>query len=242
MRSIKNIIIFASCGFILSFVFGLTSHSSFLSILLKAFIFAVCFALLGFAINFVFKKFLSEETSGESSDYSTSTSTVSDSPKTGNVVDITIEDEELERSESQNHFVVGENHQMLNDSDIGNANGVKKSAENGNSGFVPLRAKENIENVSGTEAVSPKEAGTEPDANVNVASSGEGIGLDTLPDMENFAFTESNEGEPSIFEGNSEIIGKSDFSSSSSSKAEPEVKDAELMAKAISSILADENS
>ena len=60
--------------------------------------------------------------------------------------------------------------------------------------------------------------------------------------MENFAFTESDEGEPSSFEGNSEIIGKSDFSSSSSSKAQPEVKDAELMAKAISSILADENS
>ena len=66
MRSTKTIGLFAACGFVLSFVAGLFSHSSILSVLLKALITAVIFGLLGFGISFVFNKFLSDGNSGDS--------------------------------------------------------------------------------------------------------------------------------------------------------------------------------
>ena len=67
MRSAKSIGLFAACGFILSFVSGLFSNSSILSVLIKALIFAVVFGVLGLGISFIFNKFLSdgsEETRG----------------------------------------------------------------------------------------------------------------------------------------------------------------------------------
>ena len=60
MRSAKYIGLFAACGFVLSFVSGLFSHSSILSILLKALIFALIFGVVGLGISFVYSKFLSD--------------------------------------------------------------------------------------------------------------------------------------------------------------------------------------
>ncbi len=259
MRSAKYIGLFTACGFILSFVAGLFSHSSIISVLLKALIFAVVFGLLGFGISFVYSKFLSDGTGGDfQGDYSAEPSSVPQASALGNNVDITIQDEELRPSESENHFVVGDNHQMLNDSDVRNSE--KKKAENQDSsqGFVPLRNFETVKNISGTEAVIPSEAIASEKASEQTASANKVIppassnvdinnfeegGIDTLPDMENFVFSE---GGGSDSDDVSDTGSDSDFvssvSSSKKSSGPAEVQDAALMAKAISSVLSDENS
>ena len=260
MRSAKFIGLFAACGFILSFVSGLFSHSSILSILIKALIFAVVFGLLGLGISFIFNKFLSDGSGGDfQSDYSVDSSAAPQASALGQNVDITIQDEELKPSESENHFVVGDNHQMLNDSDVKNSGRSSAESQNSSEGFVPLRNFETVKNFSGKEAVIPAEAVTVqqpapqeaapvetaepvPSSNVEVSSNEEG-GIDTLPDMENFVFSESS-GSGSG-DDDSDSGSESDFVSMGSSKKNngpAEVQDAALMAKAISSVLSDENS
>lgn len=254
MRGLKVVIPFAACGFVLSFVAGLFSHTSILSILLKALIFAILFGGLGFIIDLVYSKFLSEGNSdfqGETSEGS-SQSAVSSS-NLGQKVDITIKDEELAPSESENHFVVGENHQMLNDSDVKNT--TKESAADSSQGFVPLRNFETVKNFSGKEAQSPfAQSGGESSAAEDNAASASAVAapaqaesskddsLDTLPDMEAFAF---NNGDSDSDSEGSSTDSDSDYvsvSSGSKKHEEVEVKDAALMAKAISSVLSDENS
>ena len=204
MRSTKTIGLFTACGFILSFVAGLFSHSSILSILIKALIFAVIFGALGFGISVVFSKFLSTGTSGDfQSDYSvdSSSGTANASASvTGQHVDITIQDEELKPSGSDNHFVVGDNHQMLNDSDMANSSGTGNTTV-----FVPLRNFETVKSVSGTESIIPsqavvKETTTNETAPVTKSPAAvpvqtpvsspafEEEGIDTLPDMDGFVF------------------------------------------------------
>ena len=265
MRSTKTIGLFAACGFVLSFVAGLFSHSSILSVLIKALIFAAVFGALGFGISVVFSKFLDIGTSGDfQGDYGTDSAiggAAASAPVTGQHVDITIQDEELKPSQSDNHFVVGENHQMLNESDVADS----KKAGEGSSGFVPLRNFETVKNLSGTEAVTPSSAN--PDIvkkeNAEIVSPVEtetasyseakpsagnldDEGIDTLPDMDGFVFggdsntaAESDDDDDSITDS-----GFSSYSSSPSKKSDgpAEVQDAALMAKAISSVLSDENS
>lgn len=262
MRSAQYIGLFAACGFVLSFVSGLFSHSSILSILLKALIFALIFGVVGLGISFIYSKFLSDETSRDfQSDYTVDSASAPAASAVGNNVDITIQDEELSPSESDNHFVVGENHQMLNESDVRGSGNSGGEAQGASQGFVPLRNFESVKNFSGKEAVIPSEAiASSPQAtNENSESSapqetagpapdsgfamnkGQG-GIDTLPDMENFVF---NEDSGSDSDDDSDTGTDSEFVSMGSRKKndEPaEVKDAALMAKAISSVLSDENS
>ena len=261
MRSAKYIGLFAACGFILSFVSGLFSHSSILSVLLKALIFAVVFGLLGFGISFIYSKFLSDGSGGDyQGEYSPDSSSASvQSSPLGQNVDITIEDEELRPSESENHFVVGERHQMLNDSDVREtAAGGAAVEKDSSQGFVPLRNFETVQNISGKEAVIPAEAVTAEPVQANnaaaanfsaaaspfPAASNAGGGIDTLPDMENFVFSDGSDSE-SEDDGSDSGTEAEFFSSSGSSKKKDgpaEVQDAALMAKAISSVLSDENS
>ena len=241
MRNIKFISIFAACGFVLSFVFGLFSHSSFLIILLRALICCAVFAGLGILISLLFNNFLDDSSSSDfgSDDFDNSSKSADDSPKLGQLVDVVIEDEDLAPSESDNHFLVGDNHQMLKKSDISEKsnNAVEKNKE-----FVPLREHESVDNFSSKEPLSPEEVGLS-------ASSDDGDeveqeeGIDTLPDMESMVFTEDNDSG----EEESNSYGDSDFGSSAgtykkSSESVPDVKDAALMAKAISTALSEDDS
>ncbi len=259
MRSAKSIGLFAACGFILSFVSGLFSNSSILSVLIKALIFAVVFGVLGLGISFIFNKFLFDGSSGDfQSEYSTDTSSAAPNASAlGQNVDITIQDEELRPSESENHFVVGENHQMLNDSDVRTS--ANKTEDNSASqGFVPLRNFETVKNFSGKEAVIPAEAvavekAAESSAPAQTQSApvtsfetnNSDGGIDTLPDMENFVFSESSSSGSEDDDALASGTGSDFVSSSGSHKkndAPAEIQDAALMAKAISSVLSDENS
>ena len=207
MKGIKLLVISAASGFILSFLFGLFSHTSIISILLKAILFAVVFGILGFLINLAVYKFLidesqdSKELSGMNSDGNVIYS--GNESKTGQMVDITIQDEELEKGESDNHFVVGDAHTMLKDSDVEKSGFSEQTEkpkiqkETEKNGFVPLT---NFENVK-TESDSESENYDEP-------------------------------------ENNSDYVPLGNKKSESSH----EVKDAALIAKAISSVLSGENS
>lgn len=257
MRSAKSIGLFAACGFILSFVSGLFSHSSFLSVLIKALIFAVVFGLLGLGISFIFNKFLSDGSGGDfQGEYTADVApAAAASSSLGQNVDITIQDEELRPSESENHFVVGDNHQMLNDSDVRNS-GSAASEKSSAQGFVPLRNFETVKNFSGKEAVIPAEAvavekpvessapaeAQTTTAAVNFGTNNADGGIDTLPDMENFVFSESSGSgdDSSDADTESEFVSSSGYHKKNDGPAE--VQDAALMAKAISSVLSDENS
>jgi len=246
MKGLKFSCIFAGCGFLLSFLFGLFSHTSILSVLLKALTFGIIFGILGFGISIIFEKFLYEDSASEfSSDVSQNESgSVSAAPVTskGQVVDITIQDEELGPGESDNHFVVGDNHQMLHDSDLVTKAKVEEVKET-QPGFVPLKNFETVTNLSGKEAVSPDSVSAvaaENNSGMRSVSAMED-GIDTLPDMNNLVIEDNNSSDS---EDDDAVNTGFDSATSvhSSNNEVPEIKDAGLMAKAISSVLSDENS
>lgn len=239
MRGIKIGSVFAVCGFLLSFLSGLFSHTSILSVLLKAVIFAIIFGLLGFLIDFVFVKFLAGEAAGEFNSESGSEPkfTSGKQNSTGSIVDITIQDEDLEQSGSDNHFVVNDNHQMLNDSDLENKTVQETTPENG---FVPLKNFETLKSLSGKEAVHPESTVISAGSTESTGSS-KNNGLDTLPEMGNLSFENDNSSTTSEEEVDTDGEFVSSTNTHKSSNEPTEIKDASLMAKAISSILSDED-
>lgn len=240
MRGLKISGIFATCGFLLSLIFGLFSHTSFISVLLKALIFAICFGLLGFVIDFIFNKFLLDESVMTTSEGNQNISNGSEGSSTkGQLVDITIEDEELVPSSSDNHFVVSENHQMLNDSDVvdkskDQTEQKEKTEETQDNGFVPLKNLETLKNFAGKEAVSPDSVVSNTNENEDNSKN-----LDTLPDMNNLSLENNNSGYEDA-ETDTDFVSSANMNKNN---GEPtEIKDAALMAKAISSVLSDEES
>ena len=248
MRKVKAISTFAIFGFLISFVFGLFSHSNFISIFLKALIFTLIFSVLGFLVTFVFSKFLDEDVSSDlASDVPTS-STHENNTK-GKIVDLVIQDEELSPTQSDNNFNVGNNTFMLNSTDVNS----EKLSEN-NAGFVPLRNFETVTNMSEKEAENPRDIISEQ----NKAALGEGINqqnvvdsegnagtIDVLPDMSYFeSASENNDFSNDSGDGDNEVFGAS-LSVSSKKKSDSlvgEIQDTGLIAKAISSVLSEESS
>lgn len=256
MHNIKFISIFAGFGFFISFICGLFSKSKFLIVLLRAFIFAIIFGLLAFLISFLYNKFLNDDSAEDISDGSVgadgTNSSGASSGSRGNLVDFVVQDAELERSDSDNHFVVNDSHQMLNATDVvSNGDSFKNKVEPENN-FVPLKNKETVDNFSSKEAVSSSEVVNAPMESVKESipeiSRKSGDDIDTLPDMnslgfENLAKDNSDSGDENLGGDTGETFVSSVSKSSSSfgSADTAEVKDASLMAKAISSILSDEN-
>ena len=239
MRNIKFISVFAAIGFILSFVFGFFSHSSFITILLKALLFGAIFVGLGFLISFIFNKFLVDSDSldlgGEDNGEMSSNSDSSN--YAGQNIDIVVEDEALPQSDSDNHFIVGDNHQMLKSTDIkeDSINNDFEGEGTTNNTFVPLRKTETSKNFSGVESKTPEETANLSDVeDLNSADEN----LDTLPDMENLSvMSESgSRGEEDDSYSDSGFVSSTNTFKKNDSPA-PEMKDASLYAQAISTIL-----
>lgn len=239
MKDIKTVSISAASGFILSLIFGLFSGSSFGKVFLTALVAAVIFAVLGFIISIVNEKFLAVESS-EVDSPSPSVSSDNTTSTVGNNVDIVIEDQELERSESSNRYNVGDKFSMLNESDVVNtsSNSVSQNTTESNPGFVPVRNLESLTNFSGSEAVKPVDMG------LKTVKTGNGDELDVLPDFSDVASKDTpvpqSSSEDDSFDG-----GFSDVSSVSTYTRKNEVdtekfQNTELIAKAISSVLSDE--
>lgn len=248
MKGVKFGIVFAVSGFLLSFISGLFSHTFILYVLLKALLAALIFGVLGFLISLIYSNFLDDSSGGFGAESDGGYQTTTAAPAKGQVVDITVQDDELDRGESENHFVVGDNHQMLNNSDVRKqqtVNGAEGNTASSDNGFVPLKRKETFMNVAGKEALSPN-AGRVNNGNSDLSSSSlnDDKKIDTLPDMSNFEFSDNSSSSSS--DEDVENGTGSDFVSSGSAHKKnnevPEVKDASLIAKAISSVLADEES
>jgi hypothetical protein len=258
MKNIKGIIVFAACGFLLSFAAGLFSHGGFGHIILMAVIFAVVFGGLAFLIQFLMEGILrvDAQPSPSAPDGESESSS-----KKGGLVDIVVKDEDLPSEENSPQFFVGANHQMLNKSDYSPADrtpeknaekidtinepaGIPSAAakrepseEHGsgsNDGFVPVPLQKTAENISGRGAVQG-----EPPQTATVYSNDdlehlEDDSLDELPELQDLKTTESDEN----------VIQDSDFSKAGNkneSKSGSTVQDAQLMAKAISTVLAKDN-
>lgn len=268
MLNIKFISIFAASGFIFSFFVGLFSKSKIYVILLRALIFGIIFGVIALLISYLYNKFLNDESGSDLTTDTASSSTTTNPETKGQRVDFVVQDEEFARSESDNHFVVGEKHQMLNNNDFsGDAKSdVKTPASDGMGGtaedtsssntekFIPLKNFETVSNFSSKEAVPSaviSSANQEEKPLLNETSetrNGNDFGdnIDTLPDMNSFSFSndsekDSDDGE--VIEGTDDSFVSS-VSTGANKKSEysGEVQDASLMAKAISSILSGENS
>ena len=248
MKNIKFVSFSAGAGFILSLTFGIFSKSGILKVLLTALVFALIFAVLGFGLTFVYEKFLSLDSSEIDSTKSTeSKSTVSSS--VGNNVDIVIEDQELERSGSNNRFNVGENRSMLNTSDVVTSNNSSSDnssvAEDSKSNFVPVRNLETLTNISGTEAVKPS-AVANKSAEISESSSSKNDDLDVLPDFGNLGMPAtpmssfSSSANDSIDEF-SDTESSSVYTSKRNDVDTDKFQNTELIAKAISTVLSDES-
>lgn len=247
MKNIKFVSFSAGAGFILSLTFGIFSKSGILKVLLTALAFALIFAVLGFGLTFVYEKFLSLDSSEIDSTKSTESKTVSSS--VGNNVDIVIEDQELERSGSNNRFNVGENRSMLNTSDVvtsNNSSSVNSSiAEDSKSNFVPVRNLETLTNISGTEAVKPS-AVANKSAEISESSSSKNDDLDVLPDFGNLGMPAtpmssfSSSANDSIDEF-SDTESSSVYTSRRNDVDTDKFQNTELIAKAISTVLSDES-
>lgn len=273
MRNLKFIVGFTLAGFFLSLICGFFSHSNFLRVFLQAMLFAVIFALLAIIISVLFEKFLNDGVSGNEGDIGVENNAVDvqSIPRKGSKVDFVIQDEELPVSESENQFFVGENRQLLNDSDIATVShtveaGVHEHLQNNaNDGFVPLQ-KESFENLTETEAKSEREynnnsgagfsslpssenvkkdvvTGVESNTSENI-NSGFNTGtsrsdskngdIDILPDMSEVTFEKKDEDESEV---DSPFVSSGVNTSSTRNFDGVDVKDASIMAKAISSIL-----
>ena len=101
-------------AFVLSFFTALISHADFLRSLLRGGILAVIFGALSVGITFLYNKFLSDGSSGETSAYDGQ-----NPAPIGNKVDITIDDAELQEEENTPKFVLTGQNQMLNKDDLG---------------------------------------------------------------------------------------------------------------------------
>lgn len=247
MKNIKFVSFSAGAGFILSLTFGIFSKSGILKVLLTALVFALIFAVLGFGLTFVYEKFLSLDSSEIDSTKSTESKTVSSS--VGNNVDIVIEDQELERSGSNNRFNVGENRSMLNTSDVVTSNNSSSDnssvAEDSKSNFVPVRNLETLTNISGTEAVKPS-AVANKSAEISESSSSKNDDLDVLPDFGNLGMPAtpmssfSSSANDSIDEF-SDTESSSVYTSKRNDVDTDKFQNTELIAKAISTVLSDES-
>lgn len=247
MKNIKFVSFSAGAGFILSLTFGIFSKSGILKVFLTALVFALIFAVLGFGLTFVYEKFLSLDSSEIDSTKSTESKTVSSS--VGNNVDIVIEDQELERSGSNNRFNVGENRSMLNTSDVvtsNNSSSVNSSiAEDSKSNFVPVRNLETLTNISGTEAVKPS-AVANKSAEISESFSSKNDDLDVLPDFGNLGMPAtpmssfSSSANDSIDEF-SDTESSSVYTSKRNDVDTDKFQNTELIAKAISTVLSDES-
>ena len=250
MKNIKSIAICAASGFILSLICGFFSKAGFGHIFLIALIFGIVFGALGFGISFLFDRFLSVEAvaveAQENMTGDLSTSAPSSGKNLGQHVDIIIQDEPLEPSGNPNRYDVGENHQMLNASDYNGSSessGEQKETIVPKNEFVPIRNLETVSNFSGSESETPREAQERREA-IEKQEQELGGDLDTLPDMSELKVAAGSEGS----EDDTVIISDSEEAQfvhnatnyKSSDVGAGEIKDASLMAKAISSILAEE--
>lgn len=262
MKNIKLIVGFSIFGFLLSFFSGLFSHASFGRVFFHAIGFAIIFGLLALAVQFVFEKFLDingyeSVSSSVGADSQSNKGFQNQKNAQKHSVDFYVEDEPLPSEENEEQFYVGNKHQMLSESDVdsgveqdnsnnGESISLSDDVKNENldsSGFVPISFGEakpdsltSVESKSIEEIKSNEKKFSSDESSINDSES-----LDVLPDLEQISNSVSSAG--SHIENDSDEIndGSADSSMNIGPKKDTENiaegQDAELMAKAISTLL-----
>ena len=249
--NIKFISISAGIGFVLSLFCGFFSHSSFLRILLVALLFAIVFAIIAILVFFLYNKFLNLDNPDGDAGYSLALAGNSKA-SSGSKADLVISELDLEPTGNNNHYDVGNNRQMLNESDYRSQQVIVE--DSGPSGqFVPLRDKETVDNFSGTESVASGKGGNKggpqfasmTDAGSAFSKAASSSSSLDLPDINNLNLSSGQSDEDSGSYGNEgEVLSdNTDFISSALKYSDDNagnIQDASLMAKAISSFLSEE--
>lgn len=257
----KNICIFSCIGFFLSFFIGILSDVRFSQVLLRAFLFALLFAILGAGVSVVYSKFLSDGSGTVSVD--------SDSlaqKSVGGVVNIVVDDENLADDGLSPKFTVVGHHADLSDkskpaktSPVMNvASGVSEEpspeepsplADDSAASFQPMGlgsvAKSENTNTQKTPEVPAETESAAETASASaspVAASGPSGSLDELPDIGNMGFADSSEGVASDTDPEDEVISDTDFATGGAKMHEQPISgDTSVMAKAIQTLLAKDN-
>ena len=200
MKNIKYVIVFSVTGFILSLLCGLISGANAGRVFLFALLFAAVFGGLSILISFIYNKFLYiENSSPEQTNIQNEQNFVNQNQEKvsplGQNVNLVIQDEDLEQSGNSTHYVVGDNHQMLNDTDYTHnktdnteqTSSPEKPADE----FVPIRNYETVNNFSSNESINSTEANNKRDAAVEKIDQ-KSENLDVLPDMSDMTIGNSS--------------------------------------------------
>lgn len=224
----KYITIAAVVGFCLSFFIGLVCGVGFGRILLRALIFAVVFAAISAGISVVYSIFLSSTSSSSDLDAApTGTS--------GSVVNITVDDDVLPDDEYSPKFTVENNRRSLGAAALSDEKMTEKKSEqvssNAESEAEPTPAEEPDVAEKPAEEAQPFKPANLGEMTKKTEPSSEDIS--DLPPIDDLSAESSAD-----FESVDDVSsGSSSVGSSSSPVAVPD-QNAQLMAQAISTILA----
>lgn len=119
MKGAKLAGIFAAAGFVLSFISGLFSRGGVAHVIGMALIFALVFAALGAAIQWLTGGVLNVDGASYEGDAVDDGAVSEKAAKGASKIDIVVKDEELPSEDNSPRFFVGNNHQMLDASDYG---------------------------------------------------------------------------------------------------------------------------
>lgn len=245
MLNPKNICICACIGFFLSFLIGLFSGVRFSYVLLRAFLFALLFAVLYVAVFFLYQKFLSTETSNSFGEPE-STVTRKSPAQNGSVINIVVDDSNLPDDGMSPKFNVSQNHTPPISQDLppkteSPVPPVNQPAESVNepAPFKPM----GLETVASS-ANAPAASATNVTSDSSDSSDSEPEKLDELPDMGTLdaMASDSDDGNGSI-ENSADVVDDTEFATGGKPMREQPISgDTNVMAKAIQTLLAKDNS
>lgn len=231
---------FAAFGFLLSLIVGIVSPVTIGVTLIRAFIFAAIFAAISVGLQILFKTVLS--TSEEQGD---GLAADGDAKNVGSVVDITLPDEDLPTDEDAPRFYVGASHHMLNESDYNRPVVLPEQKQ-----AAAVSAGKNDVPASAQSPVQNNPVGFTPASLENVAQSNANpSGMEDLPSIKDFNIGNDDDGSAIVEDTDlTEEEQESAYTPPVMNSAPPknvsaniDNKDTVLMARAISTVLANDS-
>ena len=247
----KNIAVSACVGFFLSFFIGLVSDVRFSHVILRAFIFALVFAALCVGISFIYQKFLSNEGASFSVEQDPSAAKTA-----GSVVNIVVDDSALVDDGLTPKFTVTNNHATKPEKaafvrsesaavspsvtsvqpedshaqpEAAQVQPLASSPSPAEASFKPV----NLSEVSSGDA---KEVAPSPAAQTEEVAPAEQ--LDELPDIGGMDAGETSDSSDSA----DEVVSDTEFATGGARLREQPISgDTNVMAKAIQTLLAQDN-
>lgn len=250
----KNICFCSCIGFFLSFFIGLVSGVNFSHVLIRALIFALLFGAMGIGITFIYQKFLSNDNGGFSMDGDSAPS-----KPVGGVVNIVVDDTNLVDEGMSPKFTIAGNHADLKEKRSeapvyntkpteGEPGSVPAATEYQNETSSPSEQDSSFKPVSlggvegnNTDQTAGSGASAQKDSSVSAIPAGEEQ-LDELPDIGNMGIEESAGDTASELNSPAEVVTDTEFATGGSKMKEQSVSgDTTVMAKAIQTLLAQDN-